>query len=96
MILRQALEQARAKQPTGAPSGALQGFRRQPRFLTMTTAKTNAERQRAFRASKAAQTAAEVRGLFAHPDDHQAIREAAKRLADRLAKKRKPATPTKG
>jgi len=30
------------------------------------------------------------------PDDHQAIREAAKRLADRLAKKRKPATPTKG
>ena len=30
------------------------------------------------------------------PDDHQAIREAAKSLADRLAKKRKPATPTKG
>jgi hypothetical protein len=57
---------------------------------------TNAERQRAFRARKAAQTAAEVRGVFAHPDDHQAIREAAKRLADRLAKKRKPATPTKG
>ena len=58
----------------------------------MNAAKTNAERQRAFRARKAAQTAAEVRGVFAHPDDHQAIREAAKRLA----KKRKPATPTKG
>ena len=57
---------------------------------------TNAERQRAFRARKAGQTTTEVRGLFAHPDDHQAIREAAKRLADRLAKKRKPATPTKG
>ena len=57
---------------------------------------TNAERQRAFRARKAAQTAAEVRGVFAHPDDHPTIREAAKKLADRLAKKRKPTTPTKG
>ena len=62
----------------------------------MNAAKTNAERQRAFRARKAAQTAAEVRGVFAHPDDHPTIREAAKRLADRLTKKRKPATPTKG
>ena len=62
----------------------------------MNAAKTNAERQAAFRARKAAQTAAEVRGVFAHPDDHPTIREAAKRLADRLAKKRKPATPTKG
>ena len=62
----------------------------------MNAAKTNAERQRAFRARKAAQTAAEVRGVFAHPDDHQTIREAAKRLADRLAKKRKPASLTKG
>ena len=32
----------------------------------------------------------------APPDDHPTIREAAKRLADRLAKKRKPTTPTKG
>ena len=57
---------------------------------------TNAERQRAFRARKAGQATTEVRGVFAHPDDHPTIREAAKRLADRLAKKRKPATPTKG
>ncbi len=35
---------------------------------------TNAERQRAFRARKAAQTATEVRGVFAHPDDHQAVK----------------------
>ena len=41
----------------------------------MNAAKTNAERQRAFRARKAAQTAAEVRGVFAHPDDHQAVKD---------------------
>ena len=37
-----------------------------------------------------------VRGIHAPPDDHPTIREAAKRLAGELAKKRKPATPTKG
>jgi hypothetical protein len=34
--------------------------------------------------------------IHAPPDDHPTIREAAKRLAGRLAKKRKPTTPTKG
>ena len=58
----------------------------------MSAAKTNAERQREFRQRKAAQTAAEVRGVFAHPDDHQAVKD----YAAKLAKKRKPATPTKG
>ena len=46
---------------------------------------TNAERQRAFRARKAAQAATEVRGAFAHPDDHQAV----KGYAAKLAKKRR-------
>lgn len=45
--------------------------------------KTNAERQAAFRASKA--ESPEVRGVFAHPDDHVQI----KMYAARLAKKRK-------
>lgn len=38
----------------------------------------------------------EVRGIHAPQDDHPTIREAAKKLAGELAKKRKPATPTKG
>lgn len=50
------------------------------------TAKTTAERQREFRARKAAQTAAEVRGLFAHPDDHQAVKNYAAKLARKRAK----------
>lgn len=55
------------------------------------TPKTNAERQREFRARKASeQNATEVRGIFAHPDDHQVVKnEAAKinRRRARLAKK---------
>lgn len=47
---------------------------------------TNAERQRAFRARKAAQTSTEVRGLFAHPDDHQAVKNYAAKLARKRAK----------
>ncbi len=39
------------------------------------TAKTNAERQRAFRARKA--ETPEVRGIFAHPEDHPKIKRAA-------------------
>ena len=46
---------------------------------------TNAERQRAFRARKSAQTAAEVRGVFAHPDDHQAVKDYAAKLAKKRA-----------
>ena len=33
-----------------------------------------------------------VLAVFAHPDDHQAVKD----YAAKLAKKRKPATPTKG
>lgn len=47
---------------------------------------TNAERQRAFRARKAAQTSTEVRGLFARPDDHQAVKNYAAKLARKRAK----------
>lgn len=50
---------------------------------------TNAERQRAFRARKAAQTAAEVRGVFAHPDDHQAVKDYAAKLSKKRAKAEK-------
>ena len=52
----------------------------------MNAAKTNAERQRAFRARKAAQTAAEVRGVFANLDDHQAVKDYAAKLARKRAK----------
>lgn len=45
-------------------------------------AKTNAERQREFRARKA-ETAPEVRGIFAHAEDHAAIKEHAAKLARR-------------
>ena len=55
----------------------------------MTTAKTKAERQRAFRARKAAQTSTEVRGVFARPDDHQAVKDYAAKLAKRRAKAEK-------
>lgn len=50
---------------------------------------TNAERQRAFRARKAAQAATEVRGAFAHPDDHQAVKDYAAKLAKKRAKAEK-------
>ena len=60
------------------------------------TAKTPAQRKADQRARNKEAGLSEVRGIHAPPDGHQAIREAAKRLADRLAKKRKPATPTKG
>ena len=57
----------------------------------MSAAKTNAERQREFRARKATEhQATEVRGIFAHPDDHADIKAYAAKLArrrDRLAKR---------
>lgn len=61
----------------------------------MSAAKTNAERQREFRARKATeQQATEVRGIFAHPDDHEQVKaEAAKinrRRARLLAKRAAP------
>ncbi len=45
---------------------------------------TNAERQAAFRKRQAEQLSTEVRGIFAHKDDHAAI----KNYAAKLAKKR--------
>ena len=49
------------------------------------TAKTNAERQRQYRDRKAQEGETEIRGIYAHPDDHQAV----KAYAERLARKRK-------
>jgi len=57
-------------------------------------AKTNAERQAAFRQRKAAeQQATEVRGIYAHPDDHAEIKEAAAKICRRKARQAKRAAP---
>ena len=48
------------------------------------TAKTTTERQREFRARKA--DTPEVRGIFAHPDDHYGIKAHAAKLARKRAK----------
>lgn len=45
-------------------------------------AKTNTERQRAFRAGLKRQGMAEVRGIFAPPELHDAIKMAAKQMLD--------------
>jgi len=50
------------------------------------TAKTTAERQRDYRARKAAQHLSEVRGLFAPRAHHKPIRDAAKKVAALLVK----------
>ncbi len=60
------------------------------------TAKTPAQRKADQRARNKEAGLSEVRGIHAPPDDHPTIRAAAKRLADRLAKRRKPTNPTKG
>lgn len=57
-------------------------------YVYMSPAKTNAERQREFRQRKADTEATEVRGIFAHPDDHAEVKEAAAKIARRRAKKR--------
>lgn len=60
----------------------------------MSAAKTNAERQREFRARKAAeQNATEVRGIFAHPDDHAEVKESAAKIARRRQRAAKRAAP---
>jgi hypothetical protein len=48
------------------------------------TAKTTAERQRALRQARADAGLVEVRGVWLHPDDHEAI----KTLAAKLQRKR--------
>lgn len=45
------------------------------------TTKTSTERQRAFRARKAAAQLEEVRGIYAPKAAHQAIKQAAKQIA---------------
>ena len=52
----------------------------------MAAAKTNAERQREFRARRTEQQTTEVRGIFAHQDDRADIKAHAEKLARRRAK----------
>ena len=56
-------------------------------------AKTNAERQREFRARQANQQAAEVRGVVAHMDDHAEVKEAAAKISRRRARLVKRGAP---
>ena len=44
---------------------------------------SNAERQRAYRQRKAAEQLQEVRGIFARPEHHEAIKDFAKALAEK-------------
>lgn len=55
--------------------------------------KTNAERQRAFRARKAEKQALEVRGIYAHPDDHEAVKHEAEKINRRRARLEKRNAP---
>ena len=59
----------------------------------MSAAKTNAERQREFRARQAERQTTEVRGIFAHPDDHAEVKEAAAKIARRRQRAEKRAAP---
>lgn len=56
------------------------------------TAKTTAERQRAYKARKAAEGLTEVRGIFAPLEKHAAIREAAAKVLGK--RQTKPKEPT--
>jgi hypothetical protein len=50
------------------------------------TAKTTAERQRAYKDARRAEGLVELRGIYAHPDDRAAV----KALADKLLGARRP------
>lgn len=52
----------------------------------MSTAKTNAERQRDLRERRAKEQAAEVRGIYAHLDVHEAIKAEAAKITRRRAR----------
>lgn len=52
----------------------------------MPAAKTNAERQRELRERRAAKKVAEVRGVYAHLDDHEAIKAEAAKINRRRAR----------
>ena len=58
----------------------------------MSAAKTTAERQREFRARKAQRAEQEVRGIFAHVDDHAAIKEQADKITRRRERKNRLTT----
>ncbi len=62
-------------------------------YVVTTTAKTSAERQAAFRQRKADTEATEVRGIFAHPDDHAEVKEAAAKIARRRLRVAKRSAP---
>ena len=53
-----------------------------------TVPKTPAERQRKHKNKLAASGVKEVRGILAHVDDHQEIRAPAKKLAEKLHRRR--------
>lgn len=52
-------------------------------YVVTEKAKTTAERQRDYRRALADAGRVEVRGIFAHPDDHAAIKEHAAKLLKR-------------
>jgi hypothetical protein len=53
-----------------------------------TTPKTLAQRQKKHKDKLADQSIKEVRGIMAHTEDHAAIREPARMLAEKIARKR--------
>ncbi len=60
----------------------------------MNSAKTPAQRQREFRARKAQTELVEVRGIFAHPEDHELVKADAAKINRRRARKRSSTTAT--
>ena len=62
-------------------------------YVYVVTAKTNAERQSEFRTRKADTEATEVRGIFAHTDDHADVKEAAAKIARRRQRAATRAAP---
>jgi hypothetical protein len=48
---------------------------------------TSTDRVRAYRARQASEGKSEVRGIYAKPEIHPAIKEAAKKLAEQMEKK---------
>ena len=59
--------------------------------------KTLSQRQAKHKAKLAGQNIKEVRGILAHTDDHAAIREPARKLAEKLHRRRaKLAAPRAG
>jgi hypothetical protein len=60
-------------------------------YVYVVTAKTNAERQRDMRQSRAEAGIKEIRNLWCHPDDEAAIREFAAKLQRKREGKRRSA-----